>query len=187
MRCLRLYKDRQWHRKRGRMLWPHYIQYTSVLAASSRVTPVGKVMQTGTIRLIKHASPWRAFSSGSQICFPRALADVTAADRKEWVNPGVSVHQFASQWTVENKPFDPHFMPMESEKYSSNAAWHVDKVLLCASGWMMSIDIKSQMSLELSTVLNSMKVRWSVDLYSEQKNGGVPPGGVSSLLKKGKM
>lgn len=47
-------------REEGRMLRPHYIQRTSVLAASSRVTPASKVNQTGTIRLIKHASPWRA-------------------------------------------------------------------------------------------------------------------------------
>lgn len=74
-------------KKSGRMLQPHYIQCTSALAGSSRVTPVSKVNQTGTIRLIKHASPWRAFSSGSQICFPRAAADVMATDKREWVTP----------------------------------------------------------------------------------------------------
>lgn len=94
-------------RERGRMLRPHYIQCTSVLAASSRVTPVSKVNQTGTIRLIKHASPWRAFSSGSQICFPRAPADVMATDKREWVTP---VWAATSLRPVNGRkqPFDPH-------------------------------------------------------------------------------
>ena len=109
-------------RKRGRMLQPHYIQCTSVLAASSRVTPVSKVNQTGTIRLIKHASPWRAFSSGSQICFPRAPADVMPTDKREWVTP---VWAATSLCPVNSRkqPSDPHFMPVKSEKQSGNAIW----------------------------------------------------------------
>lgn len=172
IRCLCLYKDRQWHRKRGRMLWPHYIQYASVLAASSRVTLVGKVMQTGTIRLIKHASPWRAFSSGSQMCFPRAAADVTAADRQEWVNPGVSGQPVCIPVNCPKQPLWPPFHAGgvgEKKKYSIDAAWREVTALLCAPGWMMSIDIESQISLELSTVPNSIKVRGSVDQHRHKK------------------
>lgn len=94
--------DRERKRKRGRMLQPHYIHCTSVLAASSRVTPASKVNQTGTIRLIKHASPWRAFSSGSQICFPRAPADVMATDKKRMGDPCVSPPPVCVPWTVGN-------------------------------------------------------------------------------------
>lgn len=94
-------------RERGRMLRPHYIQCTSVLAASSRVTPVSKVNQTGTIRLIKHASPWRAFSSGSQICFPRAPADVMATDKREWVTPVWATTSLRPE-NSRKQPFDPH-------------------------------------------------------------------------------
>lgn len=63
---------------------------------------------------------------------------------------------------LETNHLNPISCRWSRGKYSSNPAWRA-RVLLSASGWVMSIDIKSQISLALSTVPNLIPVRGAGD------------------------
>lgn len=110
-------------RKAGRMILPHYIQRTSVLAPSSGDSgEQGEPDRNNTINQTRLSlkSPFRL---GRKFVSRGHRADVTAADEKEWLTPALAAASVGPAKQSETSHLTLVWCEAASDKQSGNAMW----------------------------------------------------------------